>query len=511
MTRARATAAAFALIALAACDDGDGAAPAADLAVDAAALDLAVDAAALDQALDATSQDATLPDLALDLAVDAAPDLAPDLAVDAAVDYAIPDPPPLPERDACDDSRPPVVMAHGLLAAGDTWAAHVARFAANGHCPDRYHAFDWDTLAMDLDNAALLDVFVDAVRAEHGAERVDLMGHSAGGRLGYDYLADPARAAKVRRYVHTGSFPQEVPPGPAGAPVDTLNIWSDGDLIVPGADIPGAQNTMIPAIDHYAVATDAAAFEAVYAFLYDDPPATSARPAAEIPIIAGRVLTLGQNAVEVGATVDVWPLDPATGQRLGDAPRVRLITDAGGHYGPFAAERGVPYELHVRPDRDTRPVRYYRPPFTGDDPLVYLRTLPARGSVAGLLLTQVPFTAEATVLVVFSSTRALVAPGDTLLIDGEPTLTPALAPPEETLIALFVYDQGRDGQPGATNPLFEQFPFLQMLDRFIPADATESTTIRLGEQTLAVPRLPADPHGAVIAVFDPTAEVPAAR
>lgn len=482
------------------CDDDDAAAadatPSPDGLVDATAL--------TDQRLPVDSA----PDPGADATPDAAPDATPDAAPDALVDLSVPDPPPLPSRGPCDDTRPPVVMAHGLLAAGDTWAAHVARFAANGLCPDRYHAFDWDTLAMDLDNPALLDAFIDDVRAAHEAERVDLMGHSAGGRLAYDYLADPARAAKVRRYVHTASFPQDGPPGPPDAPVDTLNVWSDGDLIVPGAVIPGARDAMIPSIDHYAVATDATAFEAVYAFLYDAAPATTARPPADIPVIAGRVLTLGQNAIEAGATVDVWPLDPATGQRLGDAPRVRLITDAEGRYGPFAAARGVPYELHVRPDRDTRPVRYYRPPFTGDDPLVYLRTLPARGSAAGLLLSQVPFTAESTVLVVFSSTRAIIAPGDTLLIDDEPALTPELAPPEETLIALFVYDQGRDGQPGATNPLFAQFPFLQMLDRVIPADPAASTTIRFGDQTLAVPRLPADPHGAVIAVFDPTAEAP---
>lgn len=477
------------------CDDGDD-----DVVRDpdldaATAPDAAADGAGLDLAL----QDLALPDLALQ-------DLGPlDATPDALADYSIPPPPALPPPAACDATEPPVVMAHGFLAAGDTWAAHVARFAANGHCADRYHAFDWNTLAMDADHVAALDAFIDDVRARHRAEQVDLMGHSAGGRLGYDYLADPARAAKVRAYVHTGSFPNEGPPTPAGAATRTLNLWSDGDRAVPGADIPGVDNVRLDGVDHYAVATAPAAFEAVYAFLYGAPPATAARPPAEIPVVAGRVLTLGENTPVAAAVVDLWPLDPATGQRLGDAPRARFISDATGAWGPFAAEPDRPYELHVRPE-GARPVRYYRPPFAHSDPLVYLRTLPGPASLAGLLLSQITFSAEGTVMVVFSATRALIHGQDDLRIDGASVLTEALAPADETLIALFVYDQRGDGQPGATNPLFEQFPFLQMLDLPLAADPAAAVEVSLGAQTLRIPRWPADPEGAIIAVFDPTAE-----
>ncbi len=482
----------LALLTLAGCDDGDGSA--------------AGDA----MSPDGTVSDTSVMDMASDMASEMASDMTPDAAAfdaappDMAPDLAIAPPRELPPRGECDASRPPAIMAHGLLAAGDTWAAHVARFAANGYCPDRYHAFDWNTLDMNTDHAADLDAFVDAVRARHGVEQVHLMGHSAGGRLGYEYLADGARAAKVEAYVHVGSFPDEAPPGPPDMPVRTLNVWSDGDLIVPGADIPGAENVMLPGVDHYAVATEDAAFEAVHTFLYGAPPATVERPPADVPIVSGRALTLGENRVEVGATVDVWALDPESGQRLNAGPEARFFTDDEGRWGPFAAERDVPYELHVRPAGGGTPVRYYRPPFVGDDPLVYLRTLPGPGSTAGLILTQVPFTAETSVMVVFSSTRALTFGVDDLRIDGASVLTEALAPAAETLIALFVYDQGRDGEPGAENPIFGQFPFLQMLDLPLAADPAVSVELRLGEQVVRMPRLPADPEGALIAVFDPT-------
>ncbi len=479
-------------LALVGCDDDEASADPADAM---RAMDMTP------VAMDMTSDGDAARDMAP--AGDAIPDAAPDMAPE--VDYDIPPPPELPPPGACDDSQLPAVMAHGFLAAGDTWSAHVQRFAANGHCVDRYHAFDWNTLVMDpAPHVEALDAFIDAVRAQHGVEQVDLMGHSAGGRLGYAYLADPARAAKVRAYVHTASFPEEAPPTPEGAGTRTLNLWSDADFAVEGADIPGVENVTLEGVDHYAVATAAEAFSTVYGFLYGAPPATTDRAPAEIPVVEGRVLTLGENRIEVGAVVDVWPLDPATGQRAGPAPRARFVTDEAGRWGPFAAEREVPYELHVRPAGDGRPVRFYRPPFAGDDPLLYLRTLPGPGSTAGLILTQIDFGAEGTVMVVFSSTRAIEFGVDDLRVDGASVLTAALAPPEETLIALFVYDQGGDGMPGRTNPIFEQFPFLQMLDLPIGADPAASVEVRLGDQVVRMPRWPADPEGAIIAIFDPT-------
>ena len=42
------------------------------------------------------------------------------------------------------------------LGLNDSFAVQFARFAANGHCPDRYHAFDWNTLAMNADHPAAL-------------------------------------------------------------------------------------------------------------------------------------------------------------------------------------------------------------------------------------------------------------------------------------------------------------------------------------------------------------------
>ena len=362
-------------------------------------------------------------------------------------------------------------------------------------------AFDWDTLNRAADHASALDLHVDTVRATFDVEQVDLMGHSAGGGLGYDYLADPDRAAKVAHYVHVGSFANEAPAGPEAAPVPTLNIWSPDDTVVDGADIPGAENLDLPGRGHYAVATDPAAFTRLYAFLYGAEPETSASAPAAPVTVSGRAATLGANAAATGAGLQIWPLDAASGQRTGAAPEHTLIVGDDGRWGPVTVQAGVPYELHITPTDGGHAVHYYREPFTRSDHLVYLRTLPTDG-LAGALLGGIPFDDAHTTAVVFSASEAVLNGRDTLTVDGEDVATPELASAEDTLIALFVYDDAADGQDGEQVGVFASFPFLNGLDRFIAADATASLTVALNGRTLVAPRWPSGTEGAVIFVFD---------
>ncbi|MEL6182701.1 MAG: hypothetical protein AAFS10_27330, partial [Myxococcota bacterium] len=198
----------------------------------------------------------------------------------------------------CDESLRPLVAAHGFLASGDTYANHAMRFAANGSCLDRLRPFDWNTLDQNANAEEGLDQFIDDLLAESGAEQVDLAGHSAGGGLGYRYLADPERASKVAHYIHIGSNTFEGPAGPEQNPVPTLNLWSQDDLIIEDkGDIPGATNVQLPGADHYAVATNAASFEAIYRFVSDDqePATTAIEPSSDPILVSGRAATFGEN------------------------------------------------------------------------------------------------------------------------------------------------------------------------------------------------------------------------
>lgn len=443
-----------------------------------------------------TFEDATLE--AMDSGV--ADVVAPSVDAMSESDSALPDAQPLPSRAECDAQHPPIVMVHGFLASSDTWAGHVQRFIANDFCANRFHPFDWNTLDRNADHVASLDVFIDEVLEEHGADAVDLMGHSAGGGLGISYLEQAERAMKVRRYAHIGSFPAEAPAGPAENPVPTLNVWSPDDLAVEGADIPGAENVQLAGDDHYAVATSARSFAAIYSFFTGQATRNDEAQVEDAPIVGGRMVTLGENRVEEGGLVDVWALETGRPERTRLLRRFEIESD--GRWGPFVADPAIRYEFHGTPSDPAAPsVRYFREAFTADQPLVYLRTLPGPGSIASVLLSLLPLDGESVPLVIYNARSAFMVGRDSLTLDGVELLTEASAAPENTSIALFVFDIDRDGESGGSSPLFDMFPFLAAVDLPILPDASESMSLVFNGRTILLPRDPPG-EGIAIAVFD---------
>lgn len=421
---------------------------------------------------------------------------------------------PESEKVACDPSRRPVVMAHGFLASGDTYAAFARRFENNGYCQSHLVAFDWNTLAFDRATAVTeLDQAIDATLAATGAEQVDLIGHSAGGGLGYAYLSDPTRAAKVAAYAHIASNPaplEDVDPAPAGpseAPVATLNLTSAGDLVVQGGEIPGAINIVLPDEDHYQAATSDRAFADVYAFFNggERPKVTTltASTSAE-RVISGKALTLGENKPVPGFIVSLYEVAPSTGLRKSETPVATTTVTDNGRYGPFTVKAELHYELHLEdPTGNSRDVHYFREPFASDTHLVYLRALPGPESLAGVLISLIPFDDRHAVLIAFSSSQGVIHGRDTLTLNGETLSTPELASAERTSIAFFAFDDGSDQQSAGLVPSFSNAiqVFLTAIDRFFPADKGP-LTLTLNGRTLTVPALPSSSDGAIVATFD---------
>jgi len=136
----------------------------------------------------------------------------------------------------------PVVMVHGALASGDTYASQAQRFSSNGYSKAEINAFDWNTLTTMP--VTRLDRFIDEILEETKAPYVHLIGHSAGGGLCYQFLDDSLRALKVEKYVHIGSSGQSGPPGP-NADIPVLNLNSTDDLVVEATSITGALNVSL--------------------------------------------------------------------------------------------------------------------------------------------------------------------------------------------------------------------------------------------------------------------------
>ncbi len=404
----------------------------------------------------------------------------------------------------CDPSFTPVIFVHGFLASGDTYADQVMRFEVNKYCPDRLRAFDWNTLAGANNAIPQLDALIDQVLAATGASKVNLVGHSAGGGLGYTYLSEATRAAKVAHYIHLGSGAQSKAAGPNGE-IPTLNLYSADDRVVAGADIPGATNKRFTGLDHYQIATAPEVFAEMYAFFNGgkQPRTTDLEENSNIQL-NGRVVTLGENAPQAGATIEIFEVNATDGRRRNAQPDATLTADANGNWGPWKAKPGARYEFFVRTaNAEDRPIHYYREAFKRSNPLVYLRTFPGPGSIAGLLLSGIPKNDNQSVLAVFSANRAIIHQRDVLNAGDFNLSTAQFTPAAKTIIAMFLYDGG-DGQTGGTiHPNFQLLQtFLTGVDYFIPTASPASTKLEFNGRTLFVPNWKSNTEGVSVAVFD---------
>ncbi|MCF8238370.1 MAG: alpha/beta fold hydrolase [Saprospiraceae bacterium] len=400
----------------------------------------------------------------------------------------------------CDDTEAPVVFVHGFLASGDTWTTQIQRFASNGHCLERYFAFDWNSLsAAGADE--LLDLFIDSVRLVTGSDQVHLVGHSAGGGRGYTYLSNPTRAAKVISYAHLASNVESGPAGPAGS-VPTLNIWSTADLVVNGAAIPGAENIQFTDFDHYQVATSAATFAALYNFSYGKQPTTTEIEPETMITIGGRCITLGENVPTTGATIEVFASD-SQGDPDGD-PLATFTITKDGFWGPLDVVPNTSYLFKISSSNPSfRKVIYYYEPFVRANPTVYLRTFPSPFSLAGLLLSAIPNADDQSVISVFTATQAVIHGRDQLNLEGFNLSSPELAQASASMIAVFCYDNGGDGQGNAESiSTFAIVPFLQGADIPISPQPDQTWTITFNGSSMPVRNWRSKSDGVVIAVFN---------
>ncbi|MFT6211342.1 MAG: pimeloyl-ACP methyl ester carboxylesterase [Bacteroidia bacterium] len=401
----------------------------------------------------------------------------------------------------CDTTFNPVVMCHGLLASGDTYASQVKRFTQNNYCGNSTYVFDWNTLGggSSVDG---LDDFIDDILSSTGAEQVELVGHSAGGGLGYDYLADATRAGKVAHYVHLGSSPQTGSAGPNGE-VPTLNIYSPYDAVVDGEDIPGATNVSLDLKDHYEVATSLETFSEMFKFFRGEAPSSTVIVSDEKRRVCGKVLTLGENEPLIDATVNVYKLNSGTGERLEAQPLVTYMTDGVGDWGSFNAEKDAHYEFEViSANAADRKLHYYREPFLTSDGLVYLRAFPPTTSLAGTLLASLPEDDNQAVVISFTSSQAVINNRDVMTTEGYNLSTAEFASEDNTTIAYFLYDDGNSQTDETEVGLFGFTPFLTGVDVFFPTDQQAIIDLNFNQRELHVPSWPSETEGVTVAVFD---------
>ena len=149
-----------------------------------------------------------------------------------------------------------------------------------------------------------------------------------------------------------------------------------------GPELKGATNVVIPKIDHRETSFSPAAFEASFKFITGNAPANKIQVQDAIEL-NGSVFGLGVDPLQAnsgnfvnnlplqGAKLQVFAIDPQTGQRQGAALHTRTIqTD--GQWGPFKGNSRTAYEFELTADGYAT-THIYRSPFPRSSNVIHLR------------------------------------------------------------------------------------------------------------------------------------------
>jgi pimeloyl-ACP methyl ester carboxylesterase len=350
--------------------------------------------------------------------------------------------PPQPgAQAAAADPYPPIVFMHGNGDNAGVWMTTLWRFESNGWPRGRLFAVDQPyPLARDDDlvpqegrtstaeQMVFLAAEVEGVLRRTGARKVVLVGNSRGGFAIRNYIANGG--AGVASQAILGGTPNHgvwadasnrpnnefngagpfltrlnEPKGPEGDEVTPgvrwMTIRSDNNdkyaqpdgvwlnakgtpthVSYDGPALKGANNVVLPGVDHRETALGPKAFAAMWRFITGRDPATTAIVPESRVVLNGKVSGQGfenvpgrgsypSNLPLVGATVEVYATNPSTGERAGPAVH-RKTVGADGLWGPFEASAGTPYEFVVSaPGYATTHV--YRSPFPRSSDVVQLR------------------------------------------------------------------------------------------------------------------------------------------
>src|SRR5438445_2963987 len=205
--------------------------------------------------------------------------------------------------DSADDAassfrQKPIVFVHGIGGSGAQFESQKMRFMSNGY-PERWiDEVDYNSTRAVADKSEVdqqIDDAIAALEQRTGKSQVDVVAHSLGTSVMYDYLTNgnmaAQRRANVAHYINVDG--QNKNPG-----VPTLAVWAGRGT--PGRNMDGAENVTIPDQTHVQTCTSAESFIQYFEFML------GRRPLRDIcrrsPIeVAGKALDFAQNSGFLGA------------------------------------------------------------------------------------------------------------------------------------------------------------------------------------------------------------------
>jgi pimeloyl-ACP methyl ester carboxylesterase len=377
--------------------------------------------------------------------------------------------------NAASFGQDPILFVHGIEGSGAQFESQKMRFTSNGY-PERWiDEVDYNSTRAVGDKSEVeqqIDDAIAALKHRTGKSRVDVVAHSLGTSVMYDYLTNgamaPQRRANVARYINVDG--QDQNPG-----VPTLAVWAGRGT--PGRSMDGAQNVTIPNQTHVQTCTSAQSFVEYYKFLTGRKPARDIVRQKGAIQLAGKALDFPENMGAAGTTVQVWPVD-GNGKRASTTPVASLpITDAsvgGGAWGPITVQAATRYEFTlVRPPLPT--LHIYYEPFVRSDYTLRLLQSPAieqyagdrPGSISSVIIRYKEFWGD-------QGTES-----DQLLINGTNVCNSVLCPISKQVNAYFAFDRNRDGQTdlSSPDPVLGELPFIQGGDVYVAASSPPDKTV----------------------------------
>jgi len=368
----------------------------------------------------------------------------------------------------------PILFVHGIEGSGGQFESQAMRFMSNGYPRRWIDEVDYNSTRAVADKSEVdqqIDDAIAALKRRTGKSQVDVVAHSLGTSVMYDYLTNgpmaTQRRANVGHYINVDGQNQN--PG-----VPTLAVWAGRGT--PGRHMDGAQNVIIPNQTHVQTCTSAESFIQYYKFL------TGQRPAHDIVRqngaihVAGRALNFPQNSGLAGATVQIWPLH-ADGTRSTAVPIHSIaITDGstgGGDWGPVTIQSGRRYEFTLlRPGLPT--LHIYYEPFVRSDYTLRLLASPAVETYAGFRPGSM-----STVNIRYKELWGdQGAQNDRLLINGLNICNATLCPISKQVNAFFAFDRNRDSRTdlSSPDPVLGNLPFIQGGDVYVPSSPSANGT-----------------------------------
>ncbi len=316
------------------------------------------------------------------------------------------------------EAAPPIVFVHGNGDTAALWQTTLWRFESNGWPRERLHAIEVPYPSSRADDSkaqpgttstaehmAYLKGEVDKVLKATGAKQVVHFANSRGGNAVRNYIQNGGGAATVSHAILGGTpnhgvwaikgfreFNEFSGTGPflmglnaaknangdeVTGPVKWMTIRSDNNdkfaqpdglwigqkgtatnVTFAGPELKGAQNVVLPRIDHRETSYSPAAFAAAYRFVTGRAPASLGIQPESNVVLNGRVTGMGVNSADSksgngfnnlpvpGSSIEVFATDAATGARLGSAVHSKTI-GPDGQWGPFKPQAGVPHEFVI--------------------------------------------------------------------------------------------------------------------------------------------------------------------